>query len=296
MSPPQLACDLGGSSSYFVLQTPLASWIRDVGDTLTVGARVMMTSTHAATKPWVGGFGSSGPTGALVVIIPHQDLTTTAYCELEVSKTNDPSNPYTYRGWVNGVLKFDTVRAELLQFAYLGSSTPWQGGAVSAGTIIIKDIYWAFNKDGVAERIGPCTVASVPRTVVAGSENPGGENITSARAFFTLTSGSKPPITLKTPIVQAANLMAELQDPNIKVLGLKMATIGKASVQGTAGIVTSQIIDHEEKVVGSNTKENLTTTYAGGVATTSVDVSNLTTEQISKFKFISSREKAPSAP
>lgn len=292
LSPPQLSASIGGTTSFLTLQNQTTAWITDVGDTLTIGARVLFQSAHSTTDPVVGGFGSGVPESKLDAILVMNDKSTTPYIELEVTKTADPTNPYRYRGWVNGVLRLATVRPNLLTYGYIGSSTPWKDGAVSAGTVIFKDIYWAFNKDGEEDRVGPCTVASVPRTVKTGSDNPGGDNITSARSTWMMTIGSTPPVTLNTPVVMGPNWDLS---PNVRVKAMKMATIGKPSVVGVSANVTSQIVDHTEKVVASNSVENITATYAAGVSVATFDTSALAMEDIRNFKFVASREKPSKA-
>lgn len=289
LSPPQLSASVGGTNSYFTFQNQTTGWIKEVGDTLTVGARLLIQSVHANTNPVVAGFsGNNAPSSPLDAIVVMDDKSTTPYVEIEVSMTNDPTNPYRFRGWVNGVLKLHTVRPNLLTYGYIGSSTPWRSGAVSAGTVIFKDIYWAFNKTGEEERVGPCTVASVPRTVKTGADNPGGENITSARSTWMMTIGSTPPITLNTPVVMGPNWdLAQ----NVRVKAMKMTTIGKPSIVGVSANVTSQIVDHTDKVVASESVENITANYASGVSVVTFDTSDLSMTDIRNFKFVASREK-----
>lgn len=290
----QLVGGVYGAGFAMCLNNYAASVITKVGEVLTIGCRLVMTQAVANSQPAVAvistatGASSSAPVYSLI----HVDGSTNPYVELEISCID--VGAYRYRGWINGVLRmnYSTGTTSLYPFANIGSGSSWKpssGQTAPGANFTMKDIYWAFNDQGLEERIGPCFVRPMPHTIMSGSDNPNGQNIDTARANYDLKGGLTDPVTLVNPVVMKANLPNP--DPNMRVKALNMTTIGKSTVSGSPAFVTSQIIDSSGGVAGSLTKENTGLDYTGGVAVRCVDVRNVPISDVQNYQFISSREK-----
>jgi hypothetical protein len=204
---------------------------------------------------------------------------------------------YRYRAWANGVMGVNSTRPDLISNVRIGTALNWKVGANPSGDILFRDMYWAFNKEGKEERLGTCTVSQVPRDVISGVGNPGAAtagDITRQRVTWDLGSGAVAPpytpVTLASPVVQKASFPNP--NPNMRIKAFKIPTVGKSSLAGTTGTVTSQIINDVDEVVSSESKQNILDSYVNGVAVAFVDVSDVPIDKLKNYQFVSSREKA----
>lgn len=287
-----------GTNSFAAYTIPsMATIIKEPGDTLTVGCRLVIQTAHAAQNPVVAAF-YSGTINAVPTYAAYLGNTTTTNVYVEIEITMLAVGSYRYRAWSNGIMSVNAERADLLPSVSIGTALSWKPSTNPSGAILFRDMYWAFNKEGKEERLGPCTVTQVPREVTYGVGNPGAAtagDITKQRATWDLGSSSVTPpytpVTLVSPVVQKVSMASP--NPNMRIKALKMPTVGKSSIAGTTGVVTSQILDENGEIVSSRSQENALSTYINGVSVAFVDVSDIPIEKVTGYQFVSSREKAP---
>lgn len=279
-------------TSYAAVITSVGPWVSQVGDTLTMGSRVIVPSEYLANDLRLGGFTS----GSLASVLDfpmsrYSGGQRSVYVELEISKVNDTT--YRMQSWVDGVqLQGNTTTTRPSQMV-IGTGYNWSPGTsdklpTTQLEVRFMDQYWAFNQEGLTERVGNCSVRTMPNELIAGQNNPNSEYTLSNRMGYNHLGGEYSPTSLVDPAASKAVLTG--LDPSLKVAAVSSTLVGRSSSTGRAVDITAQIVGQDGEIVKSKTVTNSSQDYAQGVSKVTIPVASR--DELSKMTFVASGEKS----
>lgn len=249
---------------------PLVGVIKDVGDVFTMGCRVSGMSNAEVMR--LAAFWDGDESTTEVTSYTAESGYSNPYVEVSVSKQSE--NLYRYVIRVNSVVKLDTTLPTLLGNVGIGVNGAWRSPAVSSQKYIsLSDLYWSFNKEGVEEFIGSCSVRVAGTTM-----SPNTVPSLASRINIPRNDGSVAPNELTEPV---ATRLSSTIPTTMDVKAVSYRAFAASSSLGQVATLKTSIVDGSGvEVKSSHIDVTQTAPYvptdAVCIETTSAEFPNLT--------------------